>query len=150
MARGYWLDCVGGLMYGNKFYGDVELTKAQFEALFSFEPEHRAQALALLEKQAEYEEVSKANTEAVINEVSAHDVADKAAAAAQAVFDEHQAALKENPDTPIPAIEEALKIAQEARAAAEAATAVTAPLQEKMAALREQLQDMPPRRSLVA
>jgi hypothetical protein len=150
MARGYWLDRVGGLMYGDKMYGDAELTKAQYDALFAYAPEHRAQALALLAVQAEYEEVSKANTEAVIAEVLAHDVADKAAFAAQAVFDEHQAALKENPDTPIPAIEEALKAAQEARAAAEAATQVTAPLQEKMAALRTQLEAMPPQRFIAA
>jgi hypothetical protein len=150
VPRGYWLNVVGGLIYGDKGYGDTELTKEQYDELFAFAPEHRAQALPLLTLQSELEEVSKANTAAVIAEVSAHDVADKAASEAQAVFNEHQAALKENPDTPVPAIEEALKAAQEARAAAEAASAVTAPLQEKLATLREQLQAMPPRQVVAA
>jgi hypothetical protein len=162
MTRGYWLNRVGGLTWGDQLYGDVELTKAQYDELFAYAPEHRAQALALLAVQAEYEEVSKANMEAVIAEVSAHDVAEKAADAAQAVYNEHKAALDATPpiapgeqlDAAVAAacasVDAALKVAQDARAAAEAASAVTAPLQEKMAALREQVRAMPPRRVLVA
>lgn len=153
MARGYWLNTVGGLMYGDKMYGDTELTKAEYDALFEFASEHRAQALPLLKLQAELEEVSKANTEAVINEVTAHDAADKARAALVAAAEAFKAAgTVETAGGPAgdPTLADRLAEAEEqmieAETAANAARAVTKPLQDKLLELQDKLAAMPPKR----
>lgn len=59
MPRGYWLNCVGGLMWGDKMYGDTELTKEQYDGLFLYAPEHRHAALACTKVGMEYDALRK-------------------------------------------------------------------------------------------
>jgi hypothetical protein len=147
------LNQVGGLMIGIKLWGDTELTKAEYAALFDFAPEHRAQALPVLRKMPEYEAAREAHMLAVVEEVSASDEADKARAEYEAFKVAHNAAAQLDPNAPeAPKVElaAAKALANEAeakyQAAAEAQKAAKAKLDE-LAAVVEQ---MPPTRGLAA
>jgi hypothetical protein len=150
----FWLDKVGGLMMGSvKLYGDTELTRDEYQQLFDFAPEHRAQALPSLRVVPEYEAAREAHMLAVVEEVSASDEADKARAAYEAFQVAHNAAAQLDPNAPeAPKVEldAAKALADEAeakyQAAAEAQKVAYANLQELAAVVEK----MPLKRVLAA
>ena len=140
----FWMNSVGGLQMGTKLHGDVALTKDEMDMLKPYAAEHRAQALPILRRKAEYDEVSAANTAAVIDEVMKSDAADKAQAAWEAAEDALVAARQVDPDASTEAHDAARAAYEEAVAAANAAAEVTAPLQVKLHELMDLFKTLPP------
>jgi hypothetical protein len=153
MARGYWLTRVGGLAYGDKVWGDTELTKFEYDALFDFAPEHRHVALPILRREPEYEAAAEAQMHAVVAEVSASDEADKARAAYEAFKVAHAAAAQLDPNAPdAPKIEldAAKALADETAAKYQAAAAAQLEAAAKLEEMRALMVQMPPRRTVAA
>ena len=140
----FWMNSVGGLQMGTKLHGDVALTKDELDMLRPYAPEHRAVALPILRRKAEYDEVSTANTAAVIDEVMKSDAADKAQAAWEAAEDALVAARQVDPDASTEAHDTARAAYEEAVAAANAAAEVTAPLQVKLREFQDLFKQLPP------
>lgn len=132
MSGYYWLDRLGGLRMGIKFYGDTELSRDEWRGLEAYAPEHRVDALEFVRLQPEFDQLAAANNDAVIAEVIAHDAADKAADDAIAADPSQAAAM----------VERATKL----REVAESASAATAALQPRLAELREKFAHAPPKR----
>jgi hypothetical protein len=147
-----WLDKVGGLMMGStKVYGDTEITRAEYAALFEFEPHDRHAALPILRRQPEYEAAAEAHATAVVDEIAASDEVDKARAAYETFKAAHAAAAQLDPNAPeAPKVEleAAADLANETenkyRVAAEKAQAAQAKLDELTAVVAM----LPPRRSV--
>ena len=55
---GYWLDSRGMLMYGIKFFGDTELTKEEYNALFKLPLVDRREALVKMRETPATEEAA--------------------------------------------------------------------------------------------
>jgi hypothetical protein len=140
----FWMNSVGGLQMGTKLHGDVALTKDELDMLRPYAPEHRAVALPILRRKAEYDEVSTANTAAVIDEVMKSDAADKAQAAWEAAEDALVAARQVDPDASTEAHDAIRAAYEEAVAAANAAAEVTAPLQVKLREFQDLFKQLPP------
>jgi hypothetical protein len=140
----FWMNAVGGLQAGVKLWGDTEITKDEMDMLRPYAPEHRAVALPILRRKAEYDEVSTANTAAVIDEVMKSDAADKAQAAWEAAEDALVAARQVDPDASTEAYDAARAAYEEACTAVNAAAAITVPLQVKLREFQELFKTLPP------
>lgn len=149
--RGYWLSRVGGLMYGDKMYGDTELTKDQYDGLFFYAPEHRHAALACTKIGLEYDALHKQADELM----KAQDEHDMAQAAAYTKCEELKgtlAALAGTEFTPEAKaeVEAAAFAAAEAHAAAlnayAAAKNAVEAIMPKLDELRDKLAECPPTR----
>jgi hypothetical protein len=140
----FWMNSVGGLQAGVKLWGDTEITKDEMEMLKPYAAEHRAVALPILRRKAEYDEVSAANTAAVIDEIMKSDAADKAQAAWEAAEDALAAARQVDPEASTEAHDAARAAYEEACTAVNAAAAITVPLQVKLREFQELFKTLPP------
>jgi len=146
----FWLDKLGHLIFGSvKTPGDVDIERADYNALFDFAPEHRHVALPILRKMPEYDEAADAHTMAVVEEVSASDEADKARAAYEAFKVAHAAAAQIDPNAPeAPKVEldAAKHLAVEAEAKYKAASEAQVAARARLDELKAIVEQMPPRR----
>ena len=148
--RGYWVTRVGGLMWGDKMYGDTELTKDQYDGLFLYAPEHRHAALACTKVGLEYDVLHKqadelfaaadtANTALAEADNKRKDAEAALAALAADVSDEAKAEIVATIDAAKAAFDAASKAYFDAKESVE-------PIVAQLDELRAKLAECPPTR----
>lgn len=144
----FWLDKIGGLMAGIKLFGDTELTRDEYTELFDYAPEHRARALPIIRRKAEFAQLQDDYHEAVTAEIDARGVAEAAAEALKLAEEAYNAAAAIDPETPKDALEATRTVAAETAEKAVKATEAVEALEPKTAEMETVLASLPPKRQM--
>lgn len=150
VTRGYWLDRLGNLTWGDRLWDVIELTKEQYDGLFLYAPEHRHAALACTKIGMEYDVLHKQADELFAAADSANTAlaeADNKRKEAEAALTALAADVSDEAKAEIVSTIEAAKAAFDAASKAyfDAKEAVE-PVLTKLDELRTKLAECPPTR----
>lgn len=145
MASIHFLDRLGGRMWGSfTAPNSMVVTKEEFDELGMYAPEHRAQALSIIRRKAEFVQLQDEYAAAVAAEIDAKNLAEAAADHVAALAVAYATALATDPNASRDMLAAAETAAAETAEAAGKATEAVEALSPKVDEMEAVLETMPP------